>query len=87
MFDFRFNVLQMILSLLMSAISGVLIEQRWKAAFALIAVGAAAIIVLSVAIRIARRIQGESQPKTIAKKNNNKARRKARNRSAKRKAA
>ncbi|HYV23777.1 MAG TPA: hypothetical protein VE969_00970 [Pyrinomonadaceae bacterium] len=85
MFDFRFNVLQMILSLLMSAISGVLIEQRWKAAFALSAVGAAAIIILSVAIRIARRIQGESKPRTTVKKG--KARRKTRNRSAKRKAA
>jgi undecaprenyl pyrophosphate phosphatase UppP len=85
MFDFRFNVLQMILSLLMSAISGVLIEQRWKAAFALIAVGAAAIIILSVAIRIARRIQGESKPRTTVKKS--KARRKTRTRHAKRKAA
>ena len=85
MFNFRFNVLQMILSLLMSAISGVLIEQRLKAAFVLIVVGAVAIIILAVAMRIARSIQGESQPKQAAKKK--KARRKPPSRGVKRKAA
>jgi UDP-N-acetylmuramyl pentapeptide phosphotransferase/UDP-N-acetylglucosamine-1-phosphate transferase len=69
MFDFRFSVLNLIVSLLTSAISSLLIEQRWKASILLIGIGAVGIVILSVAIVIARRILSKWQRDQAIKKN------------------
>lgn len=61
MFDFRLNVLQMIVSLLMSTLSTLLIEQKWKTGILLIVAGALGILILSIAIAIARRIADRSR--------------------------
>ena len=57
MFWFRV-VVQITISLAMSALSGLLLEQRWKTGIELTVSAAAAIVILSIAIVVADRILG-----------------------------
>ena len=57
MFGFRFSVLQMTISLVMSVLSGLLLEQKWQAGILLVVAGAIGILLLSIAIVFAERIE------------------------------
>jgi hypothetical protein len=57
MFGSRSDALRMTISLLTSTLSTLLIEQRWKAGILIALAGAASILLLSVALAIARAIE------------------------------
>ena len=56
MFGFRFNVLQMTISLVMSALADSLLAGNWKTALVIIIAGAAGILLLSLAIVFAEKL-------------------------------
>jgi hypothetical protein len=68
MFDFRNSVIQMTAGLLTSFLSTLLIEQRWKAALAIILIGTAGVLLLGIAFAIARIIERKFQVVAPTKK-------------------
>lgn len=56
MLSFRILVVQMTVSLVMSALAGLLLQGRWKAGILIIVAAAAGIVLLSLAIVIAELI-------------------------------